>query len=419
MIEPIRAGEPIDAAKFAELRLRTIFECRKWDPQVGDIDVLCRFPLLMHPEQWDEVGDAAERMAAEALAAEHELLQRPDLLDDLGLPRAITRLLKRNRQQTGPSDAPRVMRFDFHWTTDGWQISECNADVPGGWNEASGFSSLVAEHYSNVRLAGDPTDALARAIHGRVGRGARIALLHATAYVDDRQVMQYIADRLFDMGLAPLLLSPAHLDWSTGHPAYEGPIDLLLRFFPAEWLINLRPRSAWTHYFLQHTTPACNPASSLLIQSKRFPIVWDRLKTSTDAWRQYLPQTRDPRNADWRGNPEWVLKPALGRVGEGIAMHGTGTAKEIRRITRAARLRPRHWIAQKRFLSVPVTTPHGPMHTCLGVYVVDGKTAGAYARVSPSALIDHHAMDTALLIEQPVTQTPDRKTPAQPGAALA
>jgi glutathionylspermidine synthase len=418
MTEPIRAGDPIDAGTFAELRLRTIFECRKWDPQVGDVDVLCRFPLLMHPARWDELAEAAERMAAEADAAEQELLQRPELLNDLGLPRPITRILKRTRHDT-PTDAPRAMRFDFHWTTDGWQISECNADVPGGWNEASGFSALVAEQYSNTRLAGDPTDALVRAIHRRVGQGVRVALLHATAYVDDRQVMQFIADRLLDVGLTPLLLSPAHLDWSDDRPTYEGPIDLLVRFFPAEWLINLRPRAAWTHFFHKHATPACNPASSLLIQSKRFPIVWDKLKTPTDAWRRYLPATRDPRDADWRGNPDWVLKPALGRVGEGIAMHGTGNEKEHKRITRAARLRPRYWIAQQRFHSVPIPTPQGPMHTCLGVYVVDGKAAGAYARVSHSALIDHQAVDAALLIEQPVAQHAEHPTNALPGATLA
>jgi len=39
------------------------------------------------------------------------------------------------------------MRFDFHWTTEGFRISEVNADVPGGFSESSAFPALMAPSF--------------------------------------------------------------------------------------------------------------------------------------------------------------------------------------------------------------------------------------------------------------------------------
>ena len=52
--------------------------------------------------------------------------------------------------------AARVMRFDFHWTPDGWRISEVNSDVPGGFSEASELPLLMTPHYPGAQAAGNP-----------------------------------------------------------------------------------------------------------------------------------------------------------------------------------------------------------------------------------------------------------------------
>src|SRR5947207_3391973 len=39
-----------------------------------------------------------------------------------------------------------LLGFDFHYTTQGWRISEANSDVPGGFSEASYFTGMMAEH---------------------------------------------------------------------------------------------------------------------------------------------------------------------------------------------------------------------------------------------------------------------------------
>jgi hypothetical protein len=46
------------------------------------------------------------------------------------------------------------MRFDFHFSEEGWRISEVNCDVPGGLNEASGFPAIIESYYRWARAIG-------------------------------------------------------------------------------------------------------------------------------------------------------------------------------------------------------------------------------------------------------------------------
>jgi glutathionylspermidine synthase len=149
-------------------------------------------------------------------------------------------------------------------------------------------------------------------------------------------------------------------------------------------------------------TPLSNPATAILTQTKRFPLVWDALATSLPTWRRLLPETRDPRDVPSAHGDQWVLKPALGRIGEDIAMPGVTPPDEWRRIARAARRHPDGWVAQRRFESVPLETPTGPAFPCIGVYTVDGRAVGAYGRVARRPLIDWSAQDAPVfVIEQP------------------
>jgi glutathionylspermidine synthase len=409
-----RAGTPLPAAAFAEVRSRAVFDCCKWDPQVEDVATLAPFPVLLSPDTWRELSTLAEGLAREALAAEAELLGRPDLHRDLALPAAAIRALKRAGDEDPSPGIARLIRFDFHLTPDGWRISEANTDVPGGLNEASGYSALVVQHYPGAVTVGDPGAAYLDALlAGLPSRAPRIGLVHATAYSDDHQVMRYLAERLASRGTAAsaVLVSPAHLRWNDGHAhvasdGWSGPVDILVRFFPAEWLPQLPASSGWRHWFAGARTPASNPAAALLTQSKRFPLVWDALRTPLPTWRALLPETRDPRDAPWRraGKEEWVLKPALGRVGEGVGIRGVTTAAEWRKISRDLFWHPRHWVAQRRFEAAPLTVPgDADRYGCIGVYTVDTTAVGAYGRVARRPIVDSRAQDAAVLVESGVT----------------
>jgi glutathionylspermidine synthase len=386
---------------FAHFRRRAIFDCNKWDPQVGDVDVVARSPLVMRSEAWNEVVQLAEALAAETIALEAELAERPDLHRTLGLPRQVRRALASHE---APSvSAARIIRFDFHFTDEGWRISEANTDVPGGLNEASGFAALMSPHYPECRPTGDPASAYAHAIMQASGRRApAIALVHATAYSDDQQMMAYLAARLTALGAHTHLASPAHLQWRDGLAHldaawFRGPLDVIVRFFPSEWLSLLPVRHDWMRHFRGGLTPQSNPSTAILTQTKRVPLVWNELDTPLPTWRRLLPETRDPRTLRQRGDRDWILKPALGRVGEGVGVMEALTPREQRSIRRAAWLWSGHWIAQRRFTTVPIDGADGPVYPCLGVYTVDRRVAGAYGRLACRPLIDARALDAAVL----------------------
>ena len=94
MTTPWLPVDPLEPSAFAELRRRAIFDCCKWDPQVGDACAIARTPLVLRSDAWKEVVGLAEALARETIAAERELAERPDLHRRLGLPRSIRRALR-------------------------------------------------------------------------------------------------------------------------------------------------------------------------------------------------------------------------------------------------------------------------------------------------------------------------------------
>lgn len=385
----------LDDAACRELRLRMSFEHFKLDPQAEDVAALSRVAMVLDAGVWGELCALAEDLAAETLAAEKELLGRPDLWRELAIPRPIRTALRAGSPSPGIA---RVMRFDFHFTTDGWRISEVNSDVPGGFIEGSAYTRLVAQETGYRQTTGDPAAIYAQALADAAPAGL-IALVHAPGYMDDRQVMMYLARELETRGCRTVLCSPDLVDWENQRP------DLIVRFYPAEWLPNLPRTAHWHRFFTGCNIPQSNPGYALLSQSKRLPLVWDKLNTPMPCWRKLLPRTRDVRAVRHEDLDAWVIKPAMGRVGDGILMSGSTSAKDARSIRRWSRWFPRHWIAQQRFSTVPVATPTGPLYPCLGIYTVDGIAAGAYARVAPTPLIDARASDAAVLLASPAPFT--------------
>ena len=402
---PYRLAPPLPADLFAELRQQAIFTCFKWDPQVGDEAVLSPQPLVISADTWRTLADLAEQLSGETLRAEAELRERPELHHQLGLSGPIRRALRAGLTGGGPAGPQvRVMRFDFHFTPEGWRISEVNSDVPGGYNEADGFTALMARHYTDLRQPAHVGLQLARAIAQAGPPDLPVALVHATAYSDDRQVMEFLARALAEQGRASEFVAPDHIRWSEGraflHTTWsQREVGVLARFFPAEWLPALPRRSNWKSYFSAGPTPQTNPATAILTQSKRFPLVWPRLATPLPTWQRLLPTTVEPRAARLDDGDTWILKPTLGRIGEGIAMRGLNRPEDWSRAQRSARWWPRHWVAQQRFQTLPVQAGDTAWYPCLGMYTVNGTAAGLYGRMARRPLIDSRARDVAVLVE--------------------
>lgn len=398
----LRAGARLHPRDWESVRLRLMFDCCKWDIQSEDHSVVADFPLFLEHEEWNHLASLAEKMTAEILSAERELLSRPDLHGRLGLPRAMENVIKRCSPEKAPVGAARVMRFDFHLTSAGWRISEVNSDAPGGFIEAAGFTELMAGYYPGYSMPPNPATAYLDAIVSAVGEASTIALVHATAHCDDRQVMEYLGRGLQQKGMEVVPVAPNHLRWESGFAKIEASFasvkpKLLVRFFPAEWLPNLRHASIWEPWFSAGKTPMSNPGSAILIQSKRFPLVCEELKTDLPVWRSLLPETRCPTEVGTESQ-DWVFKPVFGRVGEDIAMADVTEPKTYRQIVKDVKRHPGNWAAQKRFVSLPLETPCGIRYACLGVFTVDGHAAGIYGRTGFKPLIDHEAQDVAVFI---------------------
>lgn len=399
----LRAEHALEQKDFISVRREAALEGCKWDAQVGDITTLAPFPLVLKRSHWKKLALWAEQLAAEAVEAEIEIAQKPELLRVLALPRQLQQVLADEAPIT-PS-AGRVIRFDFHLTTEGWRISEANSDVPGGFSEASHFSQLMAKHYPGLSMAGNPGKEWADALVAAMNSDGAIALLSAPGYMEDHQVVSYLASLLRGRGCRVYLAKPEQLHWEQGQACletswYRGRLDAVMRFYQAEWLARLPTRTNWGFLFRRGRTPVANPALAVITESKRFPLLWDRLSARLPTWRALLPETLDPRETDWSRDETWLVKTAMCNTGDTVSIRGLMQPNQWLETKLSVLMMPHKWVAQRRFQSRPLSTPMGPRHVCVGVYTVNGHAAGAYARLATKPLIDFAAVDVALLIEE-------------------
>jgi glutathionylspermidine synthase len=383
----------LDRADFANLKRAMALRFCKWDPQVSDTTTLAPFPLILSRACRAELSHLATRLAVELYEAEAELLHCPKLHRHLGIPWRIRRCLGKINSAT-PS--PRLLRFDFHRTPDGWRISEVNADVPGGFTESSSFPRLISRHYPGHQPVGDVAAAWTGALL-HTAAGQTIALLSAPGFMEDHQITNYLAMRIREASASAICITPKQIQWRDRRIVINNhEIGLLLRFYQAEWLPSFGRSSGWQNFF-DSQTPISNPTHSILAESKRLPLIWDDLKVDVPTWRRLLPPTHDPRHLSASALSDSILKSAYCNNGDSIA---SSNSPQWRKSLRHAWWRPGQWVAQRRFEILPIVTPLGPMYPCLGVYVLDGEAIGIYGRISATPIIDHTAIDIAVLLNQ-------------------
>jgi glutathionylspermidine synthase len=402
--KPWSVPAPLPAELFSGIRRKALLEHCKWDAQVGDIGTLADFPLLLQKNVWQRLAGAAEALTTEGIAAERELLHKPEILEKMGWPRSLRKTLLRCVTSAQTPAAARTMRFDFHFATEGWRISEVNSDVPGGFTEATSFTRMMAAHYPEAVPAGDPLHAWAESIVAAAGENGVIALLTAPGFMEDHQIMAYLANHLQERGCRTHLAGPLNLDWRDGQAFMnsawdQGRLSAVVRFYQSEWLADLPGRCRWTHLFHSGRTPVANPGYAVVLENKRFPLVWDELETPLPTWRNLLPETRDPREAPWNSDEDWLLKTALCNTGDTVSIRSLLSETRWNSVAQQVRRRPEQWVAQKRFQPVAVETATDRMYPCIGVYTINGKAAGCYARLSRGPVVDYLATDVALLLK--------------------
>lgn len=392
--------------KYNDYRLEAIFNCYKWDPQFLDNNTIAKHVLVMNEEEHRKLEKFTESLDKETVQAEEMLNNNLKLTKPLALPRQVRSELKRMKNYQSDKHI-RLMRYDFHPTVEGnWAVSEVNSDVPGGFAEASLLPEAAVKlfgdkHYRYINFG----DIIASAIIARVKPGGRIIFVHCTSYSDDRQVMQFLGDKLKNMGFNIIYAAADHLRFENNEAfsildGNEGKVDAIFRFTPIEWLIVIKPKR-WEGYF-DTITPSCNHPIAIFAQTKRFPLVWDSLEAhglEFSTWRKLLPETLEVKDA--KKKAEFIYKPAYGRVGEKISIKEACLDDEYDKIMEDVKKHPVKYLAQKRFNSKPIVSEEGErFHVCLGAYCVNGKAAGYYARISKTPRIDSHAADIPVLIER-------------------
>jgi len=400
--------DSIPETEFNDYRYQVIFNAYKWDPQVSDHPTIAKHVVILSRKTADQLEQWAEKLTEETIHSEEILLKSPKSLSSQGLPKAV---LRRFPCPYDSNRHVRLMRFDFHpiTTDEGWAVSEVNSDVPGGLAEAAILPRLCAQYFDNILPSKNIANIILDAFRPLIKPNDVFALIHATSYSDDRQVVQFLGDAFKSNGYNAICVAPDHLQWNRAthscaiyNPPNHIPINAIVRFFPAEWLRNLAFFSNWQQFFLTQI-PSCNHPAAVLSQSKRLPLLWEALGLEFPTWKKLLPPIADPKIKRTL-EPSWIWKPALGRVGADITIQGTLSDKERQQIEKAVRKRPSEWIAQKLFQSFPLAAPDGTAwHLCVGVFTVNGKSAGFYGRISQQPRIDETAKDIPILIQGDMT----------------
>ena len=391
--------------KYDDYRLDVMFDCYKWDPQFLDNNTIAKYALVITKDEHKELEKLTESIDKETIEAEEFINKNLEIAKPLALPKKISKELKRMKNYDSNKHI-RLMRYDFHPTVDGkWAVSEVNSDVPGGFAESSlmpqaAINAIGEKDYYYKNFG----EILSNAIAKKVVSGGKIMMVHCTCYSDDRQVMQFLGDKLKTMGFQIIYGAADHLRFENNE-AYsildgnEGKIDGIVRFTPLEWLKDIKPKY-WDGYF-DTITPSCNHPVAIFAQTKRFPLVWNDLEKNNiklDTWRELLPETLEVKDA--KNKEGFIFKPACGRVGEKISIKEACMDDEYEKILADVKKHPKQYLAQKKFISKPLISETGEsFHVCLGSYTVEGKHAGYYARISKTPRIDSNAADIPVLIE--------------------
>lgn len=391
--------------KYYDYRINAMFDCYKWDPQFYDSNTLAKYVLVLTREENEKIVEITENLDIETRLAEEYINKNIKIAENLSLPKEIIKQIP-NMQNYDKYKNIRLMRYDFHPSIDNnWVVTEVNSDVPGGFAESSLLPDLARKTINIPKLKYNSFgERMVEAINNKLNKKGTIMLIHCTCFSDDRQVMQFIGDRLQKEGYKVIYGAADHIEFKD-RQAYcildnnQQKIDLIFRFTPLEWLIKMSPRT-WYGYF-NTTTKSCNHPIGIYAQSKRFPFVWDDLENagiSMKTWRSMLPETIEVKDVSKREG--FIYKPVYGRVGEKIAIQEACRGDEYKKILQDVKKHPKQYIAQKNFNSKPIKSDDGmEYHICLGSYTIEGNHSGYYARISPYPRIDSYAADLPVLIE--------------------
>jgi hypothetical protein len=385
------------------------------DPWVDGQPRFSPQPLLLPAAQARALAAAAERVAAAYQEAAQIALAEPAVLDDFFALTPVQRLL-------WESSAPLwhgVARADVFLVEDAAGprpvVCELNADTPSGQPEAVSLgpaTGVPPDRDPNRELAARFGDLLAYFVEGveRADAAApvTVGIVYPTEIAGDLGLVRLYQRWCEARGWKVVLGSPFNLRAAPGERValFGSPCDLILRHYKTDWWGERLP--IWAdedpypdpeplHGPLQALLAATaagrcalvNPFGSVLAQNKRMmAFLWERRDALSPAAREtveaFVPfsvrlETADRRQLEAE-RAEWVLKSDYGCEGEEVIVGRAVDAAEWSACL--AQALPRRFIAQRYFRA-----RRGPDDRVVnfGIYLLAGRRAGLYARLSPGA----------------------------------
>ncbi len=392
-------GDPLSSSHArAELATRFLL----WDAFVGGRRRVDVHPLVL--------PHALHRAAVEAAEGAVRVLGRVAEEDSgQAFGPEVHRLISASR---AAGDGAVLARVDLLLGTDGrWRVCEVNADCPGGHNETLALPRLARG--AGWRECWNPTDVVpetVRTLRAMAGDAA-VGLLLLTAYAEDLQVCAVLARALRDAGVKTVRVSPAGLTRRGGALwAGDTRVGALYRFFPTEYMEGLPSVPAIAEAVASGEVRTLSSFAAMPLQTKA---------VMADAWGarlglgaehewvvRHVPFTAHLDaidSATLKAERErWVLKRALGRVGDQVLVGALCADEEWSaglELARADHERGQAWIAQRFVEQRGVETPWGPRLVTLGAYVLNGVFRGYFARLTPQSHVSHDALVLPVFVE--------------------
>jgi hypothetical protein len=397
------------AGADADLLRRLSQEHGKWDVFVEGRPAVLAEPMILSRADHDELArltlaltDLVDRTAALCRG-------KPAYLDELAFSSA-DKAGFRAEDGPGRGEPHGVTRVDFLPAADGrWIACELNTDAPGGHCETDGLNRLVAEKHPHLR---DP-NRLGEAIVERVRVAAtgepKVGILTATGYAEDVQIAHYLRRVFTQAGIRCVIGSPENVGflWDRAH-LFGEPVDVLYRYFPAEWfgeLVN-RSRLLWAHR--NRLFGMINGFSCLAGQSKNVFAFWRRHAAELTGPDNALVERHTPATAYYdparleeylRDRRRLAVKRAWGRMGEHVLIGREYDDAEWADVLAESVAEPNEWTVQE-FVPARTVEIGGRVWTpCVGVYRVGGRVSGFMTRLSAGPRTAYDALHAATLVQ--------------------
>ena len=369
-----------------------------WNAYVdGRLSALAE-PVRLPARELDDLAVLSERFARLLEKTIDLVLADSALLSFYGFSPGLRRMIASESRRLPVT----LARYDAFRTPGGWRFSEFNCDVPGGVHEGAGLNDLIGGDPSRFRVV----DLLTRSLC-RESVQPTVAVCYASGYADDLEQCQYLRREWNRVGIPAILCNPENLVWNGRDlRAFGERIDVVYRFFPVEWLVEVGNFDALLSAARSGGLRMINGFSAMIPQSKKTMALWhERIELfdteERDLIRGHVPRTEVFRPGEIdryrRERSRLVVKRQFGRVGEEVLMGSLCSDAEWADWLGWPASEPEQWIVQERFDNLPVVVDGETIYGCFGPYVVDGAFAGLYNRFAGDGFISYKALVGAVV----------------------